>query len=114
MKKNPTFDEDGYPSDETLRDISYWYTFNGYTPKEFLQFCEGAFNKNYGSWQIVKNFNNDLLNDKPFDALRIATGGWSGNESIIFQMEKTIFWSVLWRASVCGGLFILDADKAKA
>jgi len=113
MIKNPTFDEDGYPSDETLRDISYWYTFNGYTPKEFLQFCEGAFNKNYGSWQIVENYNNDLLNDKPFDALRIATGGWSGNESVVHQMEKTIFWSVLWKASVCGGLFILDADRIK-
>jgi hypothetical protein len=46
--------------------------------------------------------------------LRIATGGWSGNESVVHQMEKTIFWSVLWKASVCGGLFILDADKAKA
>jgi len=113
MKKNPTFDEDGYPSDETLRDISYWYTFNGYTPKEFLQFCEGAFNTHYGSWKIVENYNNDLLKDKPFDALRIATGGWSGNESVIQQMEKTIFWSICWRASVSGGLYILDYDKVK-
>ena len=101
--KTPTFDEDGYPSEETLKHINYWYTYYGWTPKEFLEFCEGAFNKN-----------NDLLNDKPFDALRIATGGWSGNESVVFQMEKTVFWTVLWKASVCGGLFILDADRAKA
>jgi len=69
--KSPTFDSDGYPSDETLRDISYWYTFNGYTPKEFLEFCEGAFNKHYGSWKIVENYNNDLLKDKP---LRLVVG----------------------------------------
>jgi hypothetical protein len=54
---NPTFDSDGYPSDETLALITYWYRNNGWTPKEFLQFCEGAFNKNYGSWKIVENFN---------------------------------------------------------
>ena len=113
MIKNPTFDSDGDPSDETLDAISYWYEKNGWSPKEFLEFCEKAFNKHYGSWQIVENYNNDLLNDKPFDALRIATGGWSGNESVVHQMEKTIFWSVLWKASVCGGLFILDADRIK-
>ena len=110
--KTPTFDSDGYPSDETLALITYWYRNNGWTPKEFLQFCEGAFNKNYGSWKIVENFNNDLLNQKPFTALRIATGGWSGNETVISAMEKTVFWSVFWRASVCGGLFILDVDKS--
>ncbi len=63
---NPTFDSDGYPSDETLRNISYWYTFNGYTPKEFFQFCEEAFNKHYGSWKIVENYNNDLLPNIPY------------------------------------------------
>jgi hypothetical protein len=28
-------------------------------------------------------------------------------------MEKTIFWSICWRASVSGGLYILDYDKVK-
>jgi len=111
--KTPTFDSDGYPSDQTLRDISYWYTLNGYTPKEFFQFCKEAFNKHYGSWQIVENYNNDLLKDKPFTALRIATGGWSGNELVMDHMKTTIFWSICWRASVSGGLYILDYDKVK-
>lgn len=109
--KSPTFDSDGCPSDETLDTISYWYGKNGWNPKEFLKFCEKAFNKHYGSWQIIENYNNDLLKDKPFTAVRIATGGWSGNEMVIYTMQKTTFWSVLWQASVCGGLYILDYDK---
>jgi hypothetical protein len=109
--KTPTFDSDGYPSDETLNYIAYWYTHNGWTPKEFLQFCEEAFNKHYGSWTVIEHYSSDFFNDKPFTSLRIATGGWSGNESLVSQMEKTIFWSVLWRASACGGLYILDLSK---
>ena len=114
MIKNPTFDSDGDPSDETLDAISYWYEKNGWSPKEFLEFCEGAFNKYSGSWQIVENYNNYLLRDKPFTALRIATGGWSSNEMVISAMQKTLFWALFWRASVSGGLYILDYDKAKA
>jgi hypothetical protein len=109
---NPTFDSDGYPSDETLALISDWYNNNNWEPESFLIFTEAAFNKHYGKWEIIPNYNNDLLKDKPFTALRIATGGWSGNETVISAMKKTVFWSVFWRASVCGGLFILDADKS--
>jgi len=81
--------------------------------KSFFSFAKKLSNKHYGSWKIVENYNNDLLKDKSFDALRIATGGWSGNESVIQQMEKTIFWSICWKASVSGGLYILDYDKVK-
>jgi hypothetical protein len=32
---------------------------------------------------------------------------------VISAMEKTLFWPLFWRASVSGGLYILDYDKVK-
>jgi len=40
--------------------------------------------------------------------LEIATGGWGSNEAVVNAMQRAIFWSVLWKASFSGGLFILD------
>lgn len=34
----------------------------------------------------------------------VSTGGWSGNESIIYAMKaNTLFWSMHWEQSVRGG-----------
>lgn len=39
--------------------------------------------------------------------LRLATGGWSGNESLIDALRTNrIVWLFTWRLSACGGLFI--------
>ena len=109
---NPTFDSDGYPSDETLALITYWYRNDGWTPTEFLEFCETAFNKHYGRWEIINDYNKlSAFKEENFKALEIATGGWSGNEMIISVMEKTPFWSVFWRASFSGGLYVLKLQQ---
>ena len=103
-----TFDSDGYPTDETLALIVYWHKNEGWKPNEFLKFVNSAFNKYYGRWEIINDYNKlAAFREEEFKALEIATGGWSGNEQLINAMEKTVFWSVFWRASFSGGLHIL-------
>ena len=109
-----TFDSEGYVTDETLSLISYWYRNNNWEPESFLAFAETAFNKQYGKWEVIDNYDKlSSFNYKNFKALEIATGGWGSNEAVINAMQKAIFWSVFWKASFSGGLFILDLDLIK-
>lgn len=42
---------------------------------------------------------------------RLATGGWSGNEEVISAMaENTVWWSLHWRSSRRGGLYIFSGE----
>ena len=42
----------------------------------------------------------------------MATGGWSGNESIIYAMrENYVLWATLWESSHRGGLEVFDVSK---
>lgn len=43
--------------------------------------------------------------------LRLATGGWSGNEEIIATLMKTPFWFVCWQMSQRGGLYVFEIPK---
>lgn len=109
-----TFDSEGYVTDETLSSISYWYRNNNWEPESFLAFAESAFNKHYGKWEVIDNYDKlSSFSYKNFKALEIATGGWGSNEAVINAMQKAIFWSVLWKASFSGGLFILDLSTIK-
>lgn len=104
----PAFDEDGYPTEESLNHIAKFDILNG---RAFLSFSERCFSKYYGSWKELKDspYSNPEINcGKPFQALRIATGGWSGNESVVSAMESNPIWGLLWKASFSGGLYILE------
>lgn len=43
--------------------------------------------------------------------LRLATGGWSGNEDVIDAMQGNIFVRHCWRVSACGGLHIYEYPR---
>ena len=45
--------------------------------------------------------------------LRLATGGWSGNEEVIYALQGTMFWAVYWHRSTRGGLyeFIIEDES---
>jgi hypothetical protein len=100
----PTFDVAGYPTEETLQLIKEWsykdfpalmqfvataWKWNGFEIKPSL--IEPLFDRGYeddGCWWCG------------------ATGGWSGNESLIGAlMENSLFWLFCWRASVSGGYY---------
>ena len=84
----PTFDKDGYPTDETLDAIEKW------NPRErikLFQFIEKA-------WSYPEYWRREG------DILSISTGGWSGNESLIGALKSNhMAWVFSWESSRRGG-----------
>ncbi len=90
----PTFDSDGYPTDETLDAISSW---DGDTLGWF-EFTKKA-------WQWTDFFRIDE-ND-----VTAHTGGWSGNESLIKAMQESMLWGVTWSQSNRGGHYKFEIQR---
>lgn len=94
----PVFDADGYPTDEFLDRIA---GFTG-TPHELLEDLTKAFGV-YGDVGITPG---DLrYRANTGYKVRMATGGWSGNESMISALQKSWFWRLWWVSSHVGGGF---------
>ena len=105
----PEFDEDGYPTEETLEKIKKWEYSDGWL--ELMQFVGKAWH-----WPEYCTAT-DALNywDKPVLRYRLVTGGWSGNESIITALEGNfIFWNMCWQESHRGGKHIFEIKKSEA
>lgn len=90
---SPTFDRDGYPTEETLLAIEQW---NHRDPQGWFKFCKDSLHPVYSTFSLTP------------EGLEITTGGWSGNEDVIGAMQKNILWTVYWINSHRGGRFLLD------
>jgi hypothetical protein len=44
-------------------------------------------------------------------SLYLSTGGWSGNESVIREIEGTLFWVMYWQKSERGGHYWFEGSK---
>lgn len=91
-------DDDGYPEESELTQISEW------------------------SWRDVAGllaFVKERWTYPNFwtqadDLLRISTGGWSGNESLIVALKSnTGFWKLCWMSSHRGGHYEFDLSRGK-
>lgn len=91
--RHPTFDADGYPTEETELAIKAWDVRDA---PGWMAYIREAWNHHYGRmWEES-------------GMLKMATGGWSGNESIIHAMrENHVLWALLWESSHRGGLEVL-------
>lgn len=106
----PTFDELGYPDDRTLEDIC---RFSVIDEAGFFKLAEKCFNKHYGYWKIIENYQNPEINDnKPLNILKICTGGWSGNEMLINSMAANVLWHGHLLARFRGGTYILEIRQS--
>ncbi len=84
----PTFDAGGYPTEETLDQISHWPWADRAALFEFIE----------EAWEYPDYF---TRNGNHYD---ISTGGWSGNESLIGALQKNwMIWSTCWESSRRGG-----------
>lgn len=88
-------DEDGYPTDLCLMQIeSYDLTERGVEP--LLKLLESVWH--FGDWGFKRDG----------DKLELHTGGWSGNEDIIYSLKKNFFWAFFWESSRRGGHYYFD------
>jgi len=46
--------------------------------------------------------------DNGKDGFELHTGGWSGNEDIISELRKTMFWIFFWQRTERGGHYFFD------
>ena len=94
--KEPTFDKDGYPTEETLRTIREWKIKDMESARELINFCRGMW-----YWPKLAPYKNGRY--------EFHTGGWSGNESIIEAMQDNhLFWLLCWLESRRGGHYKFD------
>ena len=102
MKKEPSFDYCGYPTEETLETIEKWSYGDGFF--NLMEFVIKAWNKDYGKVR-KKSFGDKTI-------YRFITGGWSGNESIISALEQNLmFWTICWLKSERGGCFEFELSE---
>lgn len=87
-----------YPAIEALDALT---AFAG-TPSEFLQAAHQQWHHDYGRWTEA------LLagerTERPGTRVVLATGGWSGNESVVTAVQGTMFHVLFWYSSTRGGL----------
>lgn len=85
-------DSNGYPTDEDLREVTRLGGLT--TPFEIIEFLKEM-------W-IYDDYI-DFKNDGDIWVLQISTAGWSGHESILANIERTLFWMMYWQKSKRGG-----------
>lgn len=97
-------DKNGYPENRELRKISKWKISRWSNLLDFIEYIRER-------WQYADVGYFDLKG-KNTVKLRLSTGGWSGNESIISALEKNfIFWVMGWRRSDRGGHYFFEFKK---
>ena len=102
-KLSPTFDSDGYPTEDTLNVIKNWdYKLGFIDLMDYVKEC----------WEYPECFNKEnIKNDlgTPIIRYEISTIGWSGNEDIIRSLrENRMFWACCWVQSRRGGHYIFE------
>lgn len=94
---HPSFGPYGCPTEETEWAIADWDFRDA---AGWLAYIREAWNHNHG-----RIWHQDGL-------LKMATGGWSGNEAIVEAMRRnSLLWSFMWDSSRRGGLEVLRVGE---
>lgn len=100
--KEPTFDRDGYPTEETLEAIQNWDYHD----------LDGLFNFIEEAWSYPEYFHREVVEEKVI--VMMSTGGWSGNEDIIQAMKENFYvWALVWEVIKRGGHYTFGYTKRK-
>jgi len=109
----PTFDKGGYPTQETLAEISTWSFGRGH--RKLLEFASRAFHPSYGRLEPSESKLPQEWHEDDEETWVAVTGGWSGNEEVISALRDNIgFWWTRWRVSVAGGYYEFGIERAVA
>lgn len=95
--KQPELDSDGYPTEGTLAAIATWPIKSNKDILDLFEFLDL-------SWTYP--FLNGFSEDKEGTWIRLATGSWSSNESLVGALEENrMFWGLCWLESQRGGSY---------
>lgn len=88
--------KDGYPDEHELQAIRDW---------DYLD-LSGLMDYVQSLWRYDEYFR------KGRTYYRLSTGGWSGNESLIYALKaNTTFWAIYWWSSQRGGHYVFKILK---
>jgi hypothetical protein len=96
VTKRPTFDADGYPTDETVDTVRSWPADD---PRGAVRYVIAAWNMVYGQVRLSRK------------TITLVTGGWSGNESLISSLSRSVFGIQHYREWKRGGLHVFDRPR---
>jgi hypothetical protein len=105
-------DEEGYPTETALNIITQWPFAD---PGGALDLVKGLWNYPEYATNTLRPEEQEILHSDPQRKyLRLATGGWSGNESLIRALrDNQLVWSFTWQLSKRGGLHIFRYPNDK-
>ena len=112
--KAPTFDKDGYPTDETLALIENWSPLD---VRGLLRFIAEAWKYSDRAPHRIDYTSSfvEALLEPGYELWYATTGGWSGNEELIRAFQRNLTaWSLSWKASVSGGAYYWRVRKEQA
>lgn len=108
MIDEPTLDDDGYPSEQTLEAIKKWEYNDDTKFVDLLEYVNKVWHwTDYMQMRETQNsFGDDVYE------YTCVTGGWSGNEDLISALEQNfMFWALCWRESHRGGRHVFECKK---
>jgi hypothetical protein len=104
INMEPSFDKDGYPTEDTLVEVENWDYKDGYALFKFIQL----------SWRYLTYFTQEE-DEKYGPIYRISTGGWSGNESLIEALQANrMIQSLYWISSTRNGHYIYKVPPKRS
>ena len=106
MTIEATFDKEGYPTESFLEAIENCKATTPEEARALMEVIQGAWNFGDWGWSTEVIPDDDIV-DHGRTRYHISTGGWSGNESIIYALKanKNFFWTIFWESSRRGGHF---------
>jgi len=98
---NEYLDNEGYPTEKILQIIEKW-DVTKQSINELIALIETIWK--WPDWGFIRKGKK----------LELHTGGWSGNEDIIYAMQKNfILWSLIWRVHKTGGHYYFEIKEIK-
>ena len=90
----------GYPEDHELDKLKTWKIECVLDLHLVMQYVRDR-------WDADKGYFS-----KGYKYYRLSTGGWSGNESLIYALRANpMFWAMFWFSSERGGHYVFEIRK---
>lgn len=101
-------DDEGYATEEFFKKIREFQILEKeyvkeHTIKDLISLIKEAY------W--MPDMLTAIVRENDTVYLRLSTGGWSGNEDIITELEKTAFWMMRWYKEIRGGHYWFELKE---